>query len=289
MGQIYIPAVNWTLMIACVVLVVTFQSASSLAAAYGVAVTATMLITTALLFVVMRERWGWSLPVAGGLTALFTVVDLAFFGANALKIPAGGWFPIAVGIAVFAMLTTWKAGRRILDARLEGTSLAVERFIGSIEKNPQQRVQGTAVFLSRKAGTTPPALLANLRSNEVLHSSVVLVTVQVAATPFVPRARRATVHNLGCGFTEVFLQYGFMERIDVPTALSEIIDDEFGFDQSDATFFLGKETVVVSEGEPLARWRAMLFQYMHRNAGSAARYFGLPLGQVMEIGSQIEM
>ncbi len=288
-GQVYIASINWVLMVACVGLVVAFRSSTNLAAAYGVAVTTTMLITTALLYWVMRHRWQWHPVAVAALTALFALVDTAFFAANILKIGAGGWFPIVIGILVFTVMTTWRRGREILDDRLEGAHLPIERFIGSISEHPQQRVAGTAVFLIRNAGTTPPALLANLRSNEVLHETVVLVTVRVADTPVVPPARRRTVHELGGGFYQVTLTYGFMEQFAVPEDLSAIVHPAFGFDLTDATFFLGKETVTSTDRPGMARWRERLFAVMHRNATSAAQHFGLPIEQVVEVGSQVEL
>lgn len=288
-GQVYIASINWVLMVACVGLVVTFRSSANLAAAYGVAVTTTMLITTALLYWVMRYRWEWHPVPVAALTALFAIVDIAFFTANILKIGAGGWFPIVIGILVFTVMTTWRRGREILDDRLEGAHLPIERFIGSISEHPQQRVAGTAVFLIRNAGTTPPALLANLRSNEVLHETVVLVTVRVADTPMVPPARRHTVHELGGSFYQVTLTYGFMEQLSVPKDLSAIVHPAFGFDITDATFFLGKETVMSTDRPGMARWRERLFAVMHRNATSAAQHFGLPIEQVVEVGSQVEL
>jgi len=288
-GQVYISTINWALMVACIGLVVAFRSATNLAAAYGVAVTTTMVITTILLYVVMKQHWGWrpelAMLVAGG----FLLVDLAFFAANIVKVPAGGWFPLVVGGAVFAAMTTWNTGRRILRNRMEGSDLPVERFIGSIAENPQLRVPGTAVFLHRYAGGTPPALLANLRHNEILHDTVVLLTVVTHAVPRVQQARRATVHALGEGFIQVVLHFGFFEEPNVPAALENIVSSNFGFDRTDATYFLGRETVVVTDRPAMAPWREHLFAAMHRNGASAARYFGLPPETVIEVGTQIEI
>ncbi len=288
-GQVYVGSVNWALMAACVALVIAFQSSANLAAAYGVAVTTTMVITTVLLYRVMRHRWSWSPVVAGALASIFLLVDLAFFSANILKVAAGGWFPLAVGLAVFTIMTTWRSGRLLLVRRLEGTELPIERFIGSIVANPQERVPGTAVFMVARPGMTPPALLANLRSNKVIHETVILTTVRFADAPTVPKARRETVHDLGEGFRQVVLTFGFMEPADVPTALCEIVTPDFGFDITDATFFLGKETVIPTPRPGMAQWRERLFAFMHRNASSAARQFRLPFNQVIEIGSQVEL
>ncbi len=288
-GQVYLPTVNWVLMAACVGLVFAFRSSANLAAAYGVAVTATMLITTALLYSVMRNRWGWGPVVSGAVTALFAAVDAAFFSANILKVAAGGWFPLAVGAAAFAVMSTWRRGRELVDTKIMGSGLSIERFIASIAAHPQERVPGTAVYMVRKPGTTPPALLANLRSNEVLHETIVLVSVRTADVPVVPPARRHAVHDLGEGYVQVVLIYGFTEEAHVPEALASIVDPDFGFDLSDAMFFLGKESIIVTDEPGMAPWRERLFRFMQRNATSAAIYFRLPADQVMEVGTYVEL
>jgi len=288
-GQVYVSAVNWGLMAACVGLVLAFRSSTNLAAAYGVAVTTTMVITTLLLHIMMRERWGWSRTTANGLTALFLTVDLAFFSANIVKVPVGGWVPLVVGAGVFTLMTTWKRGRELLVASQRGRDLSIERFIGSISEHPQERVAGTAVYLIAAADSTPPALLSNLRLNEVIHSSVVVVTVQTAPVPRIPQARRSAVHVLGEGFTQVILRYGFFERPNVPRALSNIVHADFGFDPTDATYILGRETVIPTDKTGMAPWREHLFAALHRNASSAVRYFQLPPDQVVEIGTQLEI
>ncbi|HET9201933.1 MAG TPA: potassium transporter Kup [Acidimicrobiia bacterium] len=287
-GQIYVATINWVLAVACVGLVIAFRSSSNLAAAYGVAVTTTMVITTTLLYFVMRTRWNWSKLVAGSLTALFLIVDLSFFSANIVKVPAGGWFPLAVGLVLFLIMTTWKTGRRRLTAALKRGELPIERFIGSITTHPQVRVPGTAVYLFPDPGVTPPALLANLRHNEVLHETVVLVAVQTSSVPRVPQVKRATVHDLGEGFVQVVLHFGFMDEPDVPKALANIVDPEFGFDPDDATFFVGRETIINRSGG-LGHARAGLFALMHRNASSPVQFFSLPPGRVIEIGKQIAL
>jgi KUP system potassium uptake protein len=287
-GQIYIGTINWSLAVACVGLVLAFRSSSNLAAAYGVAVTTTMVITTILLYFLMRTRWNWSPWVARALTALFLVVDVSFFAANIVKVPAGGWFPLVVGLALFLVMTTWKTGRRRLTAALKRGELPIERFIGSITAHPQVRVPGTAVYLFPDPGITPPALLANLRHNEVLHETVVLVSVQTSTVPRVQQVKRATVHELGEGFVQVVLHFGFMDEPDVPRALSNIVDPEFGFDPDDSTFFIGRETIV-NKGSGIGRARAALYALMHRNASSPVQFFSLPPGQVIEIGKQIAL
>ena len=288
-GQVYVASINWVLMAACIALVLAFRTSSNLAAAYGVAVTSTMVITTLVLYRVARERWGWTKLEAGSLLSLFLVVDMAFFAANIVKVPAGGWVPLVVGAVIFVIMVTWRRGRRDLSMEMRHGQVPIERFIASIARHPQRRVPGTAVYLIREPGFVPPAMLSNLRHNEILHETVVLLTVRAANIAKVPQARRATVHDLGDEFFQVILDYGFMEEPDVPTALAAIVDTEFGFDPSDSSYFIGRESVVVEPGQGLRAWRARLFSFLHRNSSSAAVQFGLPSDQVMEIGTQVPM
>lgn len=286
-GQIYVPGINWVLMVAAVVLVFAFGSSSGLAAAYGVGVATIMVITNLLLFVAVRERWGWSLPASVALMTVFLAIDLAFFVANITKVPAGGWFPLAVGIGGLALMATWRTGRRIMSGKLKKKELTIERFIASIVEHPQQRVSGTGVYLFAQSGATPPTLLTNLRHHEVLHETIVLVSVVTVGRPRVQQARRATAHDLGDGFYQVVLQYGFFEEPNVPVALANITDPEFGFDPTDATYFIGKESVVVTDLPSMAKWREHLFAFLYRNAGNAAAFFHLPPDRVVEVGVQV--
>ncbi len=288
-GQVYLGAVNYLLMITCVGVVLTFGSSSNLAAAYGVAVTTTMVITSLLLYVVMRYRWGWSVTTAGSLTAAFLAIDLAFFSANIIKVPAGGWFPLAVGLGVLLVMIIWKTGRERLTKKMRSGELPIERFIGSISAHPQRRVPGTAVYMFSDLGATPPPLLANLRHNEVIHDTVLIVTVEWTTSPRVPRAKRVIVHDLGEGFHQVLLRYGFIETPDVPRALADFTTAEFGFDPSDAVYIIGHETVLPHPGRSLYSFRDRLFGVMHRNATSPVRFFGLPAEQVIEVGTQVKM
>ena len=288
-GQVYLGAINYALMVTCLAVVVGFQTSSALAAAYGVAVTTTMVITSALLYVVMRTRWGWSIAAAASLSAVFLTIDLAFFAANIIKVPEGGWFPLAVGLAVLGLMVTWKTGRDRLTSKIRSGELSAERFIGSIASHPQRRVPGTAVYLFSNLGATPPPLLANLRHNEVLHETILITTVQWTTRPRVARARRATVHELGEGFFQVLLQYGFTETPDVPQSLANITTAEFGFDPDDAVYVVGNETVIPKEGRSFLAMRDRLFALMHRNAASPIRFFGLPPSRVIEVGTQVEM
>jgi len=288
-GQIYIASINWAMMVLCIGLVVAFRTSGNLAAAYGVAVTTTMVITTLLMYVVMRERWGWNRHISSSLTTVFLLVDLAFFAANIVKIPDGGWFPLAVGAFVFTLLTTWKAGKRRLAKEIKRGELPVERFIGSISTHPQIRVPGTAVYMFPQPGTTPPALLANLKHNKVLHKTVVLVSVRTAGRPKVHRAKRVTLHPLGEGFFQVVLLFGFMEDPNVPQELENIVDHDLGIHREETTYFLGRESVVNLAGGEMRGWRTGLFSFMYRNATSAGEYFGLDTNRVIELGARVKM
>jgi len=288
-GQVYLGAVNYSLMVVCVGVVFAFGSSSNLAAAYGVAVTTTMVVTSVLLYVVMRYRWGWSTITAGALTTVFLAIDIAFFTANIVKVPDGGWFPLAVGLIILTLMVLWKSGRDRLTVKLRSKDLPIERFIGSIARHPQRRVPGTAVYMYSDLGYTPPPLLANLRHNEVLHDTILLVTVHWATKPRVPRAKRVTVHDLGEGFHQVLLQYGFTETPDVPRALTEFATAEFGFDPEDAVYVVGKETVMPRAGRSLASIGDHLFAVMHRNAASPMHFFGLPPERVIEVGKQVKL
>ncbi|HEX7999534.1 MAG TPA: potassium transporter Kup [Pyrinomonadaceae bacterium] len=289
MGQIYIPALNWALMLGCIAIVVGFGSSSNLAAAYGVAVTATMVITTILLGVVEREKWRWSLPLTLALSGFFLVIDLAFFGANVIKIPHGGWFPLVVGAMIFLFMTTWKKGRRILAARLLSRAHPIEDFLRDISKNPPVRVPGTAVFMNGTAAGTPPALMHNLEHNKVLHERVVLLTVKTRQAPYVEAEERVKVEALGHEFYRMIINYGFMEDPDIPTVLESMEPPNPVFDPMNTTYFLGRETVMAGKQPGMMIWREKLFALMSRNASSATAYFCLPPNRVVELGSQVEI
>ena len=284
-GQIYVPAVNWMLMLACVGLVIGFQSSTNLAAAYGVAVTMTMVITTLLYYLVVRDHFRWSLPTAAALCGVFLVVDLAFFGANIPKIPHGGWFPIIVGGAVFTVLTTWSTGRRIVRERTRRGRTPLRAFLDSVMRDSPARVPGTAVYMFGMSGMAPPPLLYNFRSNHVLHERIMAVNVVTDRVPRRHPIERVEEQDLGNQVTQVELHYGFMERPDVPRDLQ----DHLGLDPDDATYFLGRETVVVTDRPSMANWREHLFAYIRRNATSAAAYFNLPIDRVIEISTQVEL
>lgn len=288
-GQIYVPEVNWALALATIALVLGFQSASNLAGAYGVAVTSTMVITTLLLYVVAREQWHWSLVAAGLLAAFFLSFDLAFFGANLVKIPHGGWFPLAVAAVVYTLMATWQRGRELLYGRLRERAVPLDILLGDIKADPPIRVPGTAVFMTPNPGATPPALVHNLTHNKMLHEQVVFLTVLTEEVPIVPPEDRVRAEDVGDGFYWVTARYGFMQDPSVPDILERV--GAFGLEVrlEATTFFLGRETLLATERPGMARWREALFSFMSRNALRATAFFKIPPDQVFEVGVQVEM
>ena len=288
-GQIYIPQVNWLLMISTVGLVVGFRSSSALAAAYGIAVTSTMVITTLLAYLVARRSWGVRRIVAGSLASFFLFIELGFFSANVIKIPHGGWFPLVVGAMIYMLLSTWKKGRSLLASRLRERLYPFDRFMQDITQAPPHRVPGTAVFMTSNLIGTPPTLLHNLEHNQVLHQRVVLLTVVTSDVPHVEEAGRLSVETLGQGFYRVTLRYGFMEEPDVPAALTNGAARGLPIEAEKMTFFLGLETLLSTHREGMARWREQLFAVMSRNAVRATSFFRIPPERVVELGMQIEL
>jgi len=288
-GQIYIGAVNWALMVGVVFLVLGFESSSALAAAYGVAVTGTMLITTLLASAVALLLWKTPRWLAIPMLLGFLLVDSLYFAANVPKIPAGGAFPVVAGIALFILMTTWKRGRLIVVERLDESVLPLPLFIGSVRAQPPHRVQGTAVFLTARADAVPHALLHNLLHNQVLHEQVVLLTVVAEDSPRVAEDRRFEVEAYGEGFFRVSLHFGFMEEPDVPAALRLCHLSDLDFSPMRTTFFLSRETVIPTKRIGMARWREGLFAFLLKNANSNLRYFNLPLNRVIELGTQVEI
>jgi KUP system potassium uptake protein len=290
-GQIYIGGVNWALMAGCVLIVLGFRTSSNLAAAYGVAVTSTMVITTLLLYVVERERWGWGVIPAASLAALFLVIDLAFFGANIIKLAQGGWLPIALAAIVYLAMTTWKGGRRVLAERIRTEASPLEEFLRDIDQQSITRVKGTAVFMNGTASRTPAALRHNLEHNKVLHERVVFVTVKTQQEPHVAAQQRVEVENFGGGMYRVKVYYGFMEEPDIPEALATAAAHGLGpLNPNETTYFLGRETIIATaHRRGLAVWREKLFALMSRNATTATAYFGIPPGRVVELGEQVEI
>jgi KUP system potassium uptake protein len=289
-GQIYIPGVNWALMVACIGLVVGFQTSSRLAAAYGVAVTTTMAVTSILFCVVARERWKWSLITVILVGGAFLIIDLAFLGANLLKIPHGGWFPLVAGAFVFTLLMTWKRGRQILAERMKDRTLPLDLFVRDILARPPMRIPGTAVFMSSTLGGTPPALLHNLKHNKVLHERIVFLSVITDEIPYVSADERAEVTRVAEGVYQIALHYGFMEDADVPAALAAMKAEGLAFQVMETSYFLGHETLIASDREQgMARWREKLFAKMSQNARSASSFFRLPPNRVVELGTQVEL
>jgi KUP system potassium uptake protein len=289
MGQIYVPQVNWALMVSTIAIVIGFGSSTALAAAYGIAVTLTMVITAVLLHVVAVERWRWPLPAALLVTGIFLSIDLAFFGANALKIAHGGWLPLVIGGGIFTLMTTWKTGRRIVAERLTARATPLETFIAGVTIRPPARVPGTAVFMTAQPKGTPAALVHNLRHNKVLHQHVVILMVITRPVPHVPEADRYTIREIGGGVFELTLHYGFMEDPDVPAALLGAREHGLTFDDSDVTFFLGRETLIATKTPGMALWRERLFVVIARNAVRATAFFRLPPERVVELGVQVEL
>ena len=297
-GQIYVPQVNAALGVGCVALIVGFGSSSNLAAAYGIAVTGTMIITTILFHRVARERFGWSRARAWPITILFLGVDVAFFGANLIKIEEGGWFPLAVAAVVFALMTTWKKGREILNGAMRESALPMDLFLDDIGRRRPQRVPGTAVFMTSDQNGAPPVLLHHLKHNKVLHEKVVLVSVVTEEIPQVHEEHRVQLKDLGHGFWQVVAHYGFMETPNVPEMLRSLESrgarDAMGLGglivkPMETTFYLGRETLLPGGPGPLARWRKTLFILMARNALPATQFFSLPPNRVVEMGAQIQL
>ena len=288
-GQIYVPQVNWALMVATVLIVIGFGSSSSLASAYGIAVTLTMVITVMLLYVVMTERWQWPRPAAALVMSLFLAIDLAFFGANALKVFQGGWVTLAVASTAFILMTTWRTGRRLVAERLTARAISIDEFLATVDAVRPNRVPGTAVFMTAQPTGTPPALAHNLRYNKVLHERVVILTVATAQVPHVPHADRVQVQPLGHDMFNVRVQYGFMEDPNVPEALLQAQQQGLHLDLDDTTYFLGRETIIVTARRGMAEWREQLFVVMSRNAVRATAFFRLPPERVVELGVQVEV
>jgi KUP system potassium uptake protein len=288
-GQIYLPGLNVMLLLGVIVLVLGFKSSSNLAAAYGIAVTATMAITTLLAYVVARERWNVARAVALPVAGVFLVVDLAFFGANAVKIAAGGWFPLVLAAVVFTLMTTWKRGRDILSSRLRGSSIPLTQLLESFGDHPPVRVPGTAIFMTGNPEGTPPALLHNLKHNKVLHEQVMLLTIASEEVPHVPPEERVEVVKLEEGFVRVIARYGFMENPSVPDILKRAREKGLQFNLMGTSFFLGRETLIPSKKPGMALWREALFAWMSRNARSATSYFRIPPNRVVELGAQVEL
>jgi len=288
-GQIYLPLVNSMLLISCICLVLGFRSSSALSAAYGLAVTLDMLITTTLFYFAARRLWGWSALRTGMLCAGFLVLELVFFSANSLKILHGGWFPLLAATVVFTVMLTWKQGRRLLGERLSASLLPFEVFLEGIRNSRAHRVRGTAVFMSGNPSGTPLALLHNLKHNKVLHERVLLLTLLTVEEPHVAAADRLKVEPLTDGFWRVSVRIGFMEKPEVPAILTLCAAQGLPINPDDTTYFLSRETILSTTLPGMARWRERLFAFLSRNAQPATTFFGLPANRVVELGMQVEL
>jgi KUP system potassium uptake protein len=289
-GQIYIPAVNWLLLIACVGLVIGFGSSTALAAAYGVGVTTDMVFTSILFAVVARTVWKWSLPAVVALVGLFLVVDLGFWSANLVKIPHGGWFPLAVAAVVFAFMTTWKRGREIVGERLQSGALPLRVFLSDPGVARLARVPGTAVFMGGNPDATPTSLLHTVKHMKSLHEKVVMLTVRTVEVPRVEEADRIRIERFDHGFYQAIVTFGFIDDPDVPAALALLDEPGLRFDMMHTTYVLGRERVISTrQGSGMARWREKLFGAMSNNARSATSFFNIPANRVVEMGAQVEI
>ncbi len=288
-GQIYVPAINWLLMFACIGLVLGFRHSANLAAAYGLAVSTTMVMTTVLFSVVARRHFGWNKPTVVALCTVFLVVDTAFFGATLFKIPDGGWFPLIVGALIFTIMTTWRTGRRIVRARLRGHMPELTQFVASMASSSVVRTPGACAYLFSVAGVTPPALIASLHHHESLHEQVLVICVTVEPRPRVPTPRRAVITDLGAGIHQIVLHFGFMEQPNVPKALAERVAMRLGTDLSTLTYFIGSERITVTKRPGMAMWREHLYAFMSRNATGTIELFKLPIEQTLQIGVGVEL
>jgi len=288
-GQIYVPLVNWGLMLLTCVLVLGFETSSHLAGAYGVALSALMLITTLMFYVMSREVWRWSFARAAAVAGLFLCVDIPFFAANSLKIRYGGWVPLAIALVVFTLMTTWKDGRLVLAKRMQEKTVALKMLLADLAAEPPVRVPGTAVFMYGTTDGTPPALVHNLAHNKVLHERVVFLTMVTDDVPHVAPPERVKVKPLGKGFYSVIARYGFMDDPDIEDVLAACGVKSLDIPITGTTFFLGRETLVASDRPGMARWREQLFAFMSRNALRATAFFKIPADQVFEVGAQVEL
>lgn len=288
-GQIYVPRINWALCLATVWLVLEFRTSSGLASAYGIAVSTCMLITTMLMFVVCRYVWNWSLWRSALVVAGFFVVDFALFSANMAKFMDGGWFPVALGVFIFTLMTTWRKGRQILMLRLRARAIPLEKFITQLKESPPHRISGTAVFMSGSMDGTPPALVHNVKHNRVLHDCVIIMMVRTDDVPHVSVENRITLEKAREGFYRAVVHYGFKDSPNIPGALQIARGQGLDFKPSEVTYFLGRETLLATKNPGMAIWREELFAVMSANAQRATAFFQIPPDQVVEIGLQVEL
>jgi KUP system potassium uptake protein len=288
-GQIYLPAVNWILLVLVMGAVLGFGSSTNLASAYGVAVTGTMVVATFLTFFVIRFGWGYNLALCLFATGFFLVVDVAFFASSILKVPQGGWFPLVLGLCMFLLMTTWRRGRQILMERLQTSAIPLNAFLASLFDHPLQRVGGTAVFMVSNVDAVPHAMLHNLSHNKVLHERVVFLHVKILEVPWVPFTERVTVKPMGNGCWNVLVKFGFKNVTDVPKALELASAQGLHFEMMETSFFLNRETIISTPDGGMVQWRERMFATMARNASSAVDYFKIPTNRVVELGTQIEI
>jgi KUP system potassium uptake protein len=288
-GQIYIPMVNWLLMLACLALVLAFRTSSNLAAAYGVAVTMTMLITTILFYFAARHLWKWSVLKTLPLCLVFGSIEIAFLSANLVKFFDGGWFPLAVGAVIFTLMTTWAMGRRLVRASMDRSALSQEMLIESLASGKVVKVPGTAIFMTSTAGRTPVALLHSLKHYQAIHQRVIFMTLTTEDEPWVPPSRRVEVEKLGENFWRITGRSGFMQTPNVPRLLRQCSNHDLEVEPEKATFFLGREIIIPSAKPGMARWREHLFSFASKLAQQPATYFQIPVGRVIELGQQVEI
>jgi KUP system potassium uptake protein len=287
-GQVYVPQINWLLAVIVIGLVLSFRSSDALAAAYGIAVSGTMLVTTVLLAEVARRRWGWRTPMTCGVIGAFFVVDLSFFSANSLKVIEGGWFPLLVGAVVFTLMSTWRRGRQLLIERTTEDNPSLAKFIAELDPSQMPRVRGTAIYLARQRDTLPYSMTDNLRHNKVLHERVVILTVITERVPSVADGERVELQDLGRGIWRMTVRFGFAERPALPAVLAENAA-KFPIDLAETSFFVGRELPVPSLQPGIAIWREKLYAFMTRNAVAAWDYFRIPPKRVIELGTQVEL
>lgn len=288
-GQIYVPEINRIMMVVCIGLVLAFRASSGLAAAYGIAVTANMAITSLLYYYVATHTWGWTAQKAAPLVVLFLIFDITYFGSNLLKIFDGGWFPIAVAIIIVILMTAWKDGRVALYQNIRNTMLSLDTFIADVSKQGVHRVKGTAVFMASSSNFTPPSLLHHFKHNKVLHEQVIFLTIQPEDIPSIPETDRLSFEKLGQGFHRVIARYGFMETPNVPRIMNRSLQMGMIPQIRPMSYYLGRETLLITGRSKMSRWRLHIFAFLSRNSRSAVEYFGIPPGRVVELGGQIEL
>jgi KUP system potassium uptake protein len=288
-GQIYVPFVNWTLLLGAVILVVSFGSSSSMAAAYGIAVSMTMLVTTLLASLVAYKVWKWNLWAVVLVFGVFSIVDAAFVGANMLKVLSGGWIPLAIGCFLVLLMTTWVTGRRLLGQEMKDRSVSLDEFLEEVESAPPLRVPGTAIFMTGSRESTPLPLVNNLKHNKVLHEKILLVTFSTREIPHVPLAERISFEELGLGVTRITVKIGFMDDANVQAIIHQCCAQGYWININEVTFFLGREIVLATKKVGMALWRERLFAFLGRNAQSPSAFFNIPPNQVIEVGMQVEI